>query len=66
MDSLSVVDIALGVGAGNLLTVMFVYSAVQWSKRERTATESEPGGLYLLLGMLFPLAMVGIGVYLST
>lgn len=66
MDVASVSQIAVGVMVANLFTIMFLYSAFQWSRRERNGTEDEPGSGYYLLGMVVPLAFLCLGAYAFT
>ncbi|MGN7959126.1 hypothetical protein [Agrobacterium radiobacter] len=47
--------------AANLLTVCFVWAAVQIGRRER---EKEPLG-YVLIGFLLPMAFCGLSAYIA-
>jgi hypothetical protein len=54
-------QVLAGVLAANLLTVVFVWSAIQVGRRERA---TEPLGVYIW-GFILPIAFAGGSIYIA-
>ena len=61
MSSITFWQVFAAVLAANLLTVAFVWSAIQVGRRERA---TEPLGVYIW-GFLTPIAFCGLAMYIA-